>query len=65
MGSQSSVKPMFNTEAGMAAALPTPPATPDMVAARQEALDDEILELAQENAKKVVLVLRSWLEASA
>jgi flagellar M-ring protein FliF len=45
------------------AALAEPPAPPDMVRARLTELDDEILELARSNPKKVPLVLRSWMES--
>jgi len=45
------------------AALAEPPAPPDMVRARLSELDDEILELARSNPKKVPLVLRSWMES--
>jgi flagellar biosynthesis/type III secretory pathway M-ring protein FliF/YscJ len=45
------------------AALAEPPAPPDVVRARLSELDDEILELARSNPKKVPLVLRSWMES--
>ncbi|NQU44944.1 flagellar M-ring protein FliF [bacterium] len=36
--------------------------SPDVMSDRHAEIDDEILELAKSNPKKVVLVLRSWLE---
>lgn len=44
-------------------ALPSPPPeAEDVLAARQKNLDQEILELARANPKKVPLVLRAWME---
>jgi len=44
---------------------PPPPTgeTPDLLRARQEELDGEILELSRANPKKVPLILRSWMES--